>query len=136
MYLQQNLDGARDVGTPSVPGMPKYVPKLEKKLRKRLQELSEELQLRNAERNGDGNHADDADLASHVAHVTASFRLHHREEREAEMILVALERIRAGTYGKCLACTGKIGRERLEEIPTATLCVECKSKREEREHSR
>ena len=41
-------------------------------------------------------------------------------------ILAALEKIDAGTYGKCENCGQDIPAERLEAVPAATLCVACK----------
>lgn len=38
----------------------------------------------------------------------------------------ALKRMEDGTYGTCERCGAAIPTERLEVIPTATLCVECK----------
>lgn len=38
----------------------------------------------------------------------------------------SLDRIAAGTYGKCESCGREIPIERLEAIPTASLCVTCK----------
>jgi len=38
----------------------------------------------------------------------------------------ALARIEAGSYGTCERCSGGIGEERLEAMPYATLCIECK----------
>ena len=42
----------------------------------------------------------------------------------------ALERIEAGTFGVCRLCGETIGRARLEAVPTATQCIECKSMQE------
>ena len=42
----------------------------------------------------------------------------------------ALQRVENGTFGVCRVCGGEIGRARLEAVPTATQCIECKSKRE------
>jgi len=42
----------------------------------------------------------------------------------------ALERIENGTFGKCRSCNGPIGEARLEAVPHATLCIQCKSKEE------
>ena len=42
----------------------------------------------------------------------------------------ALERIDAGSFGVCRLCGGMIGRARLEAVPTATQCIECKSQQE------
>ena len=39
----------------------------------------------------------------------------------------ALERLAAGTYGRCESCQEPIGRARLQVIPSARLCVACKS---------
>lgn len=41
-------------------------------------------------------------------------------------VLGALERIEAGTYGTCENCGKPIPIERLEALPTARLCVDCK----------
>lgn len=43
----------------------------------------------------------------------------------------ALARIDAGTYGVCVGCGREIALERLEAIPYATQCIDCK-RREER----
>lgn len=42
----------------------------------------------------------------------------------------ALARIDQGTYGMCLKCGAQIPVERLEAIPFAELCIECKRKDE------
>ena len=42
----------------------------------------------------------------------------------------ALAKIEEGTYGVCEDCGDPIAFERLEALPFATLCVECKKKRE------
>lgn len=43
----------------------------------------------------------------------------------------ALQRIEDGTFGICRTCKGPIGRGRLEAVPTATQCINCKSNREQ-----
>lgn len=48
----------------------------------------------------------------------------HRAE-----VLTALQRMDEGTYGKCENCGRPIPLERLEAIPTTTLCVACKQQR-------
>ncbi len=40
-------------------------------------------------------------------------------------ILDALSRMRAGTYGTCLACRSPIPFARLSAIPEASSCIEC-----------
>ncbi len=44
----------------------------------------------------------------------------------------ALARIEAGTYGTCDRCGSQIPVERLEAMPTASLCVTCKEAEEGR----
>lgn len=43
-------------------------------------------------------------------------------------ITKALTNIRHGTYGKCEMCGKQIELERLEAVPTATLCLVCSKK--------
>ena len=45
--------------------------------------------------------------------------------RELEDIDAALARIRDGRYGRCLACGGPMGLQRLRAIPEARYCVAC-----------
>ena len=48
----------------------------------------------------------------------------HYEERLKE-IEASLERLAEGVYGVCERCGGAIGEERLEAVPTTSLCIEC-----------
>jgi DnaK suppressor protein len=43
----------------------------------------------------------------------------------------ALRRIDEGTFGICVRCRNPVGEGRLEALPWATLCIDCK-RREER----
>ena len=56
-------------------------------------------------------------------------------EENAEQVLasieLALQRIEEGTFGICRTCGTRIAEERLEALPYATKCIECK-RREER----
>ncbi|HDL77187.1 MAG TPA: hypothetical protein ENG36_00270 [Lentisphaerae bacterium] len=42
----------------------------------------------------------------------------------------ALQRLEAGTYGKCENCGEYIDKERLEALPFARLCIRCKTEQE------
>ena len=42
----------------------------------------------------------------------------------------ALARIDEGTYGTCQRCGDSIAEERLEALPWAMLCIDCKRKQE------
>jgi RNA polymerase-binding transcription factor DksA len=45
-------------------------------------------------------------------------------QRSAELA-AAVERLRAGTYGRCARCGQSIAAERLSAHPTAVTCVSC-----------
>ena len=45
--------------------------------------------------------------------------------RELAETLAAIERIEAGTYGRCEQCNGAIGRQRLLALPAARYCIAC-----------
>lgn len=65
-------------------------------------------------------------------------------ERELDMTLednlraqladvrAALVRVKGGTYGVCERCSAEIPVERLEAVPTASLCIRCKEEEESR----
>jgi DnaK suppressor protein len=69
-----------------------------------------------------------------------SDRSHSTEERSRTIAVVralrsnlhdvdrALAKLDAGTYGACERCGQPIGAERLEAIPWAMLCIDCKRK--------
>ena len=42
----------------------------------------------------------------------------------------ALRKLDEGTYGLCDSCGKKISPERLEALPQASLCIDCKAKNE------
>ena len=44
-----------------------------------------------------------------------------------EKIAAALNRLEAGTYGRCTRCGGAIAPARLEVLPYAAACIECQS---------
>ncbi len=58
------------------------------------------------------------------------------ENSDAEVcdINLALERIDDGSYGKCEGCGEAIGRDRLEALPFARLCIGCKHRQEQGLH--
>jgi DnaK suppressor protein len=47
--------------------------------------------------------------------------------RELVETQAALERLARGTYGRCEACGGAIGRQRLLALPAARFCIDCAS---------
>lgn len=69
-----------------------------------------------------------ADEATTTYQQEANLAVERHLLREIEAVEAALRRIREGTYGVCEACGKPIGRERLEALPTAALCITCKSR--------
>jgi DnaK suppressor protein len=68
---------------------------------------------------------DVVDVALDAVQDEISSKLAEVESRELANIEVALERMRAGKYGLCEICNGKIPLARLNALPYATSCIEC-----------
>ena len=108
-----------------------------------VQGLREQLeaQARDLRREIEDQGADpDADEVAFVDDAGFSDRSHSTEER-SRLISVAkalrsnlrdveraLAKMDAGTYGTCERCGNAIARERLEALPWAVLCIDCKQK--------
>jgi len=76
-----------------------------------------------------------ADLGTDAQEREKKFHLASKSGRLIYHIDEALRRIKEGTYGKCHTCLKDISRARLQAVPHARLCIECKEK-EEREKAR
>ncbi|MFT5368259.1 MAG: DnaK suppressor protein [Candidatus Latescibacterota bacterium] len=74
--------------------------------------------------------ADFLDVAGMATALELRSTLGSNERRELEEIDHALEKIRNNSYGKCELCEEEIVPARLEAIPTAKLCRDCKSQEE------
>ena len=72
------------------------------------------------------DHEGFADSAQVTAERSQQITLVEQLRVRRSDILDALEKIEAGTYGKCENCGQDIPAERLEAVPAATLCVTCK----------
>lgn len=57
-------------------------------------------------------------------------RLEGRERHQLDEILAALNRLEAGTYGVCEACSRAIPLARLRAMPSTRHCVDCQSREE------
>jgi RNA polymerase-binding protein DksA len=55
-----------------------------------------------------------------------------QELKRLKQIESALTRIKQGKYGLCIKCAKRIPAERLQAIPFAMMCIECKSEEERR----
>jgi DnaK suppressor protein len=68
---------------------------------------------------------DVVDAAYDTAQDEISSQLAEVESRELASIENALERMKAGVYGLCEVCNGKIPMARLNALPYATMCISC-----------
>jgi DnaK suppressor protein len=71
-----------------------------------------------------------ADTATETVDREIDYTLEATDGRLLAEIDAALARIENGTYGICVNCGAQIAPERLEAVPWATLCIECKRKEE------
>lgn len=85
---------------------------------------------------GYSNHL--ADTATDYTSLETSFDLAAREGKYLVYLEEALQRVKNKTFGICKVCHQIIPKARLEAVPTATKCVNCKEqvKKKEREDSR
>lgn len=72
------------------------------------------------------------DAAVDTAQDELNSQLLEVESRELVQIEDALERLKAGTFGLCEECEKPIPLNRLQALPYATECIECKRKSERR----
>jgi DnaK suppressor protein len=73
------------------------------------------------------NAAVDTDVREQVGHDTIEAEIKDLEKRLAD-IEFALKKIEKGTYGFCEKGNEKIPLARLELVPEARYCIECKNK--------
>ena len=71
-----------------------------------------------------------ADQGTDTMEREKAFFFASREGRYLHHLNEALDRIEKGTYGICRTCGKKIQIKRLEAVPHATQCIECKKEEE------
>ena len=69
-----------------------------------------------------------ADQGTDAMEREKAFLFAARDEKYLKQIDEALKRIEAKTYGICRVCGEEIAHERLEAVPTTTICYDCKLK--------
>ena len=75
---------------------------------------------------------DMADIASDDIDRKMIETLGSQELKRLKLIDSALTRIEQGKYGLCMKCGKKIPQDRLDAIPYALMCIECKTAEERR----
>ena len=73
-----------------------------------------------------------ADQASESQDQEQAFRLASREGKFLTYIEAALRKIKEGTFGICVSCQKPIPKARLEAVPTAKMCIECKQAQDDK----
>ena len=81
---------------------------------------------------GDIDPKDLADVAADDMDKKTLEALNEQELKRLRLIDSALSRLHNGRYGLCMRCGSKIRAERLEAIPYALMCIDCKNTDERR----
>lgn len=111
--------------------------KLKDDLKKRLLEIDKELSAIASENplvRGDFNvkvedfGKSDEDAGEEAVELDRNQAMVNMLENERKDIQTALEKIEAGTYGKCETCSTEISPARLKAMPVASLCINCAKK--------
>ena len=74
---------------------------------------------------GQMTYGSQAAAASHVFEQQRDLALRERAQQQLALVDVALARLDAGTFGRCLRCGKPIAPERLEALPWAEHCIDC-----------
>jgi DnaK suppressor protein len=104
--------------------------------KKRLLAKQEELLRLVSKSEADGRQVDEEvtqDIADKAANsYTKEFLFHQSDDNRRILQLVneALERLKSGSYGLCVACQEEVQVKRLEAVPWARHCIECQEKQE------
>jgi DnaK suppressor protein len=69
-----------------------------------------------------------ADQGTDAMEREKAFLFASRDEKYLKQIEAAYQRIEDGSFGVCRSCQKEISKERLEAVPTTTICFDCKSK--------
>ena len=75
------------------------------------------------------------DLGSDAIEREKAFLFASRDGAYLSQLEEALQRIQDRTFGVCRACGQDIPKERMEAVPTTTICVPCKEAQAERKYA-
>lgn len=81
---------------------------------------------------GEGAGDDQADAGTKTFEREHEMSLAYNAQLVLEQTERALQRLDNGTYGTCEDCGGPIGKHRLQYMPRATLCRDCKEREDRR----
>ena len=95
--------------------------------------LNAELEQMRAKMRPDGERREGSPFGKREEEATEAFELERSLDLEKQLADIvaevehALEKYEAGTYGVCDLCGRPIGSARLEALPQANLCLDCKA---------
>lgn len=72
----------------------------------------------------------DEENAAEMEEYEIHLALDKNLEKLLSEVINTLIKIEKGTYGQCENCNQDIGEERLQAFPSASLCIDCQSKKE------
>ena len=102
-------------------------------LTQELADLERDSSTNLADQSGENNYRDHmADLGTATFGKELDLELEDNARKLYAQVRQALDRIEAGTYGKCIRCGDEIAVERLHAMPAAELCITCKEWEESR----
>ena len=105
--------------------------------KKRLEERQRELRQNVSRTAQDGREADlesAQDVADRAANSYTKEFLFSQSSSERQILAMvdgALNRIREGSFGECIACGEEINPKRLEAVPWTRHCIACQEKLEQ-----
>jgi DnaK suppressor protein len=86
-----------------------------------------------SDQSGENNYRDHmADQGTATFGKELDLSLEGNARELSAQVRAALDRIEAGTYGKCTRCGAEISVDRLRAMPAAELCITCKEWEESR----
>lgn len=105
--------------------------------KKRLESRQVELRRMVTRTEQDGRTVDEdsaQDIADRAASSYTKEFLFHQSNNDRQLLQMvdgALERLREGAFGECIACGKEINAKRLEAVPWTRHCIECQEKLEQ-----
>ncbi len=99
--------------------------------RKELIEVVQKTESYGREIDAEGEAMDIADKASSSYTKEFMFSKSNSDRQFLQTVREAIQRIDEGSYGECSNCEGDIERKRLEAVPWALLCRNCKELEEQ-----
>jgi RNA polymerase-binding protein DksA len=96
--------------------------------------INESAEEQEAAKQSYSNHL--ADLGTDYMEKEKNYYYADQEGQYLKSIEAAIERLERSEYGLCVECGDPISDKRLEAVPAAELCINCKDKKEKLERGR